>query len=61
MSVPLFTIERVCRPRRGWAAFSVDPAGGVGPRASKIFRDLARAEAWVAKNGRLTEPFGEAA
>lgn len=57
--VPVFAVERC--PQGGWAAFSVDPAGGVGPRASGVFDTAPAAEAWARGYGVLAEPYAEAA
>ena len=58
---PLYTVERYIARGPGWAVFTVDLAGGVGPRASDVFEDRGPAERWARVHGILVEPLEEAA
>ncbi len=57
-----FTVERtIAEDAVGWAAYAVDPSGGVGPRASPVFERLGAAVAWALTEGALADPASEAA
>jgi hypothetical protein len=61
LPTPAFTVERCATPALGWAAYAVDPAGGVGPRSSPVFESLTDAVRWALIEGDLIEPHAEAA
>jgi hypothetical protein len=56
-----FTVERDRADPDAWGAYTVDPAGGVGPLAAPLFGSRGEAEGWARAMGRLVEPMLEAA
>ena len=61
-ALPVYAVEsRPCGDERLWAAYAVDPAGGIAPQASPAFASAPEAEAWARAFGVLAEPYAEAA
>lgn len=62
LAPPLYAVEsRRVGDNLTWAAYTVTPAGGVGPQASPAFDAAHEAEAWARAFGQLADPYLEAA